>query len=100
MIPRIEGDLLEMGRALLPPEHTLVLADPTDDAPELAAKVRESDAIVWVATAVGAKGGIPAAVWDAVPGHVKLIHTLSAGYDEIDLDRARAANVPVSTNGG
>lgn len=100
MVPKVEGDLLEMGRALLPPEHTLVLADPNEDASELAAKVRESDAIVWVATAVGAKGGIPSTIWEAAPGQIKLIHTLSAGYDEIDLDRARAANIPVSTNGG
>jgi len=39
-------------------------------------------------------------VWDAAQGRIKLIHTLSAGYDEVELDRARAANIPVCTNGG
>lgn len=100
MIPKIEGDLLEMGRSLLPPDQTLILGDLQEGGAAIAAKVREAEAIVWVATAVGAKGGIPDEIWENAPGRIKLIHTLSAGYDEIDLDRARQAGVPVCTNGG
>lgn len=100
VIPRIEGDLLEICQSLLPAGDTLIMGDPREGGPALAAKVKDADAIVWAATAVGLKGGIPADVWDAARGQIKLIHTLSAGYDEIDLDRARAANVPVCTNGG
>ncbi len=100
LIPRIEGDLLEICQSLLPAGHTLLMGDPREGGAALAAQVRDADAIIWAATAVGFKGGIPSEVWDAARGQIKLIHTLSAGYDEIDLDRARAANVPVCTNGG
>ncbi len=100
LIPKIEGDLLEICQSLVPAGDTLLMGDPREGGPALAAQVRNADAIIWAATAVGFKGGIPAEVWDAARGQIKLIHTLSAGYDEIDLDRARTAQVPVCTNGG
>ena len=100
LIPRVEGELLEIARSLLPPGDTLLMVDPTEGGPALAEQVREADAVIWAATALGRKGGIPAEVWGAAPGQIKLVHTVSAGYEEIALDRARAANVPVCTNGG
>ena len=100
LIPKIEGELLEICRSLVPADHTLILGDPREGGTALAEKVKEADAIVWAATAVGLKGGIPPEVWDAARGQIKFIHTLSAGYDEIDLDRAREVGVPVCTNGG
>ena len=98
LIPRIEGDLLEICQSLVPSGDTLVMADPDEDG--LAEKVQSADAVVWGATAIGRKGGIPAAVWEVGAGRIKFLQTLSAGYDEIDLNRARDAAIPVCTNGG
>ncbi|MBX6771795.1 MAG: lactate dehydrogenase [Chloroflexi bacterium] len=100
LFPRIEGDLLALAQSLLPPGHELVMADPREGGPALAEQVRQADVVLWAATAVGYAGGIPTEVWDAGPGHVKFIQTLSAGYDEIDLDRARRTGIPVCSNGG
>lgn len=100
LIPKIEGDLLAICQSLVPADVTLTMADPWDEPAALAAKVREADALIWAATAIGRKGGIPDVVWEAGAGHLKFIQTLSAGYDEIDLERARAAGIPVCTNGG
>lgn len=100
LMPRIEGDLLAIARSLIPSDVTLEMGDPSEPGPSLAAKAHQADAIIWASTAVGRKGGIPDAVWEACAGRVKLIQTLSAGYDEIDLERARAIGVPICTNGG
>jgi phosphoglycerate dehydrogenase-like enzyme len=94
LIPKVGDDVLEVGRALLPPGVTLTTGDLKEGGPALAAKVRESDAII------GFIGKLPPEVWEAAKGQVKLIHTLSAGYDEVEIDRARASGIPVCTNGG
>src|SRR5438105_8037338 len=40
-----------------------------------------------------------AAFFSAAPA-LKLVQLLSAGYDDVDLDAARRARVPVANNGG
>jgi phosphoglycerate dehydrogenase-like enzyme len=94
LIPTVGEDVLAIGRALLPSGMTLVTGDPNEGGAALAAKVQEADAII------GFIGRLPPEVWEVLPGRVKLIHTLSAGYDEVELDRARAKGLPVCTNGG
>ncbi|HEY8885163.1 MAG TPA: 2-hydroxyacid dehydrogenase [Chloroflexota bacterium] len=94
LIPKVADDVLTVARSLLPEGVTLATGDPKEGGAALAAKVKEADAIV------GFIGRLPPEVWQAIPGQIKLIHTLSAGYDEVEIDRARAAGVPICTNGG
>ncbi len=94
LIPTVGDDVLDVGRSLLPAGMTLITGDPREGGAALAAKAKESDVII------GFIGRLPPEVWEVAPGRIKLIQTLSAGYDEIELDRARAAGIPVCTNGG
>jgi phosphoglycerate dehydrogenase-like enzyme len=73
---------------------TLTTGDLKEGGKALAKKVKEADAII------GFIGRLPPEVWEVVPGRIRLIHTLSAGYDEVEIDRARATGIPVCTNGG
>lgn len=100
LIPKAPDEILDIARAQLPPGHTLTVADLTEPAEEVGAKVRDADAIIWGTTAVGRKGKIPEVVWREGAGRIKFLQTLSAGYDEIDLEKARASGIPVCTNGG
>jgi phosphoglycerate dehydrogenase-like enzyme len=94
LIPKVGDDVLEVARALLPEGVTLSTGDLKEGGPTLAEKVKGADAII------GFIGKLPAEVWEVIPGQIKFIQTLSAGYDEVEIDRARAAGVPVCTNGG
>ncbi len=94
LIPTIADDALAVGKSLLPPGYTLILGDPKEGGPALAAKVRQADVII------GFIGRLPPEAWEAARGQIKLIHTLSAGYEEIELDKARELGIPVCTNGG
>lgn len=100
LIPKPPDEILEIARAQLPTQHQLDIADLDDPAEALAEKLKNADAVIWGTTAIGRKGVIPDAVWNAGAARIKFIQTLSAGYDEIDLDRARASGIPVCTNGG
>jgi len=94
LIPRVGDDVLEVGRSLLPAGMSLTTGDPKEGGTALAEKVKKADAII------GFIGRLPPEVWEAATGQIKLIHTLSAGYDEVEIDRARASGIPVCTNGG
>lgn len=94
LTPKIADDALAIGQSLLPAGDTLILGDPKEGGPALAEKVRQADAII------GFIGRIPPEAWEAARGQIKLIHTLSAGYDEVELDRARETGIPVCNNGG
>ncbi|HLZ09831.1 MAG TPA: 2-hydroxyacid dehydrogenase, partial [Chloroflexota bacterium] len=94
LIPTVGDDVLAIGRAMLPEGMTLTTGDLKEGGEALAKKVKEADAII------GFIGRLPPEVWEVAPGRIKLIHTLSAGYDEIEIDRARATGIPVCTNGG
>jgi phosphoglycerate dehydrogenase-like enzyme len=94
LIPRVADDVLEVGETLLPEGMTLATGDPKEGGAALAEKVKQADAII------GFIGRLPPEVWAVAPGQIKLIHTLSAGYDEVEIDRARATGIPICTNGG
>jgi phosphoglycerate dehydrogenase-like enzyme len=94
LIPKVGDDVLEVARELLPDGVTLATGDLKEGGPALAEKVKAADAII------GFIGKLPPDVWDVIPGQIKFIQTLSAGYDEVEIDRARAAGVPICTNGG
>jgi phosphoglycerate dehydrogenase-like enzyme len=100
VFPRLPEEINAIAESLLPPGHVLIQANPDEPGPELVRKVHDADAVVWATTATGVKGGIPEEVWRAGGERIKFIQTVSAGYDEIDLDRARASGIPVCTNGG
>ena len=94
LIPKVGDDVLAVGRKLLPNGYTLITGDPKEGGPALAEKAKQADAII------GFIFKLPAEVWEVAPGRIKMIQTLSAGYDEIELDKARELGIPVCTNGG
>jgi len=94
LIPKVGDDVLEIGRKLLPEGYTLITGDAREGGAALAEKAKDCDAII------GFIFKLPPEVWEVASGRVKLIHTLSAGYDEIELDKARESGIPVCTNGG
>jgi phosphoglycerate dehydrogenase-like enzyme len=94
VIPTVGEDVLTVARSMIPEGVTLATGDPKEGGAALAAKVKQADAIV------GFIGRLPPEVWEVIPGQIKLIHNLSAGYDEVEIEKARAAGVPVCTNGG
>jgi phosphoglycerate dehydrogenase-like enzyme len=94
LVPKVGDDVLAIGRAMLPEGMTLTTGDLKEGGTALTEKVKEADAII------GFIGRLPPEVWEAATGRIKLIHTLSAGYDEVEIDRVRASGIPFCTNGG
>jgi len=94
LVPKVGEDVLAIGRAMLPDGMTLTTGDLKEGGAALAEKVREADAII------GFIGRLPPEVWEAAAGKIKLVHTLSAGYDEVEIDRFRESGIPFCTNGG
>jgi phosphoglycerate dehydrogenase-like enzyme len=78
-------------REIAPSEFDLAFAKP---GPDLGPALAESEYLV--CAPVLAMGD---AFYRAAP-RLKLVQLLSAGYDNIDLDAARRAGVPVANNGG
>jgi phosphoglycerate dehydrogenase-like enzyme len=97
MIPRIvvmppSQDAADIARTLAPAGFELVFA--RDGEPKLEAALRDAEYMVCYP---GFK--MPDAFYRAAPG-LKLVQLLSAGYDNVDLEAARRANVPIANNGG
>ena len=85
-------DVTDMARDLAPAGFETVLARP--DGPELEAALGEAEYMVCYPNVT-----MKDAFYRAAP-RLKLVHLLSAGYDNVDLEAARRAKVPVSNNGG
>jgi phosphoglycerate dehydrogenase-like enzyme len=94
LLPALTPAILEAGRRYLPEGLELVVADYARDPEHAVAAVSEADFILALARAV------PHPLLDAASGRVRLIQLLSAGYDEVDVARAREHGIPVATNGG
>lgn len=93
LYPRPAPDVLAIGQQQLPPDMTLDVVDRGLPPAELAAALASAEFLV------GFVGPLPEEAWAAAT-RLKLIQLLSAGYDSIQIERARAARVPVSLNGG
>jgi phosphoglycerate dehydrogenase-like enzyme len=82
----------EIAREMAPAGFELVLA--RNDRPEIEAALGSAEYMVCY-PGVSMKDPF----YRAAP-RLKLVQLLSAGYDDVDLDAARRAKVPVSNNGG
>lgn len=89
LYPRPVPAVLEIGRALLPTGYELDVVD----AAELAAALVDAEYLM------GFVGPIPEAAWEAAKS-LRLVQLMSAGYDDVQIDEARAKRIPVSLNGG
>jgi glyoxylate reductase/D-3-phosphoglycerate dehydrogenase len=97
MKPRIivvppSPDVSEIAREMAPSGFETVLA--SAGTPELAAALGEAEYMVCYPNVV-----MKDPFYRAAP-KLRLVHLLSAGYDNVDLEAARRAGVPVSNNGG
>jgi glyoxylate reductase/D-3-phosphoglycerate dehydrogenase len=97
MKPRIivvppSPDVSEIAREMAPSGFDTVLAPA--GTPELAAALGEAEYMVCYPIVV-----MKDPFYRAAPT-LRLVHLLSAGYDNVDLEAARRAGVPVSNNGG
>jgi phosphoglycerate dehydrogenase-like enzyme len=97
MSPRIivvppSAEVGQLAREMAPAGFELALA--RNDRPEIEAAVTTAEYMICYP-------GVPMkeAFYRAAP-RLKLVQLLSAGYDDVDLEAARRAKVPVSNNGG
>jgi phosphoglycerate dehydrogenase-like enzyme len=90
--PALPARIMDIARALLPPGFELVVVDMASPAflPSLA------DAEFFLGFAREALGRD---FYRAAP-RLKLVQLISAGYDRLDIEAARAAGVPIANNGG
>jgi phosphoglycerate dehydrogenase-like enzyme len=82
----------ELARELAPSGIELILAP--ESGPELTNAVSTAQFMVCYPNVK-----MPASFYRAAP-NLKLVQLLSAGYDAVDIEAARAAGVPVCNNGG
>jgi len=85
-------DVTDMARDLAPAGFDTVIV--RQDSPELEAALGEAEYMLCYPNVP-----MKDAFYRAAP-RLKLVHLLSAGYDNVDLAAARRAKVPVSNNGG
>ncbi|MCI0787719.1 MAG: lactate dehydrogenase, partial [Chloroflexi bacterium] len=74
-----------------PQDIELVIVDPALSDEEKASLIRDVDAVISMDVSVDLLKQAP---------NVKLIQTLSAGYDRLDLEAIGELGVPVANNGG
>ena len=97
MHPRIivvspSSEVNDIAGEMAPAEFELVLARP--DGPDLEAALGQAEYMVCYPNVT-----MKDAFYRAAP-RLRLVHLLSAGYDNVDLQAARRANVPICNNGG
>jgi phosphoglycerate dehydrogenase-like enzyme len=92
MSPKMPDPIIEMARAMLPADYELHVVD--QDDPKFGNAMLDADFFLGFA-----RGGMGPAFYRAAP-KLKMIQLISAGYDRIDIEAARAAKVPVANNNG
>src|SRR5262245_38384742 len=83
---------MEIARELLPPGMELVVVDP--GKPEFYDQAGDAEYYLG-----SPRAGIGNEFFRAAP-KMKLVQLTSAGYDRVDIEAARKAQVPVANNGG
>lgn len=86
-------EITDIARGMAPDGFDLRVIDLRD--PRLLAALRDAEYYIGFAR----PGTIGRAFFEAAPG-LKLVQLISAGYDQVDLEAARRARVPVANNGG
>ncbi len=93
LIPRLNEDVQAICRDQLPSGFELTVSDPSDGDDQFLADISR------VSFVIGFPRNLPARFWPEA-GHLKLVQSLSVGTDDVDLDAAKRAGVPVAVNGG
>jgi phosphoglycerate dehydrogenase-like enzyme len=89
--PRQSPEVLEIARGLTPPGFELVIVDP--GTPEFYEAAADAEYYLGLARQMGGE------FFRSAP-RLRLVQLLSAGYDRVDVEAARKAQVPVANNGG
>src|ERR687897_2400642 len=89
--PSQPGVILTMAKAMTPAGFELVVADP--GTPEFIQAAGDAQYYLGLARHMGGE------FFRTAP-NLKLVQLLSAGYDQVDVEAARKAKVPVANNGG
>src|SRR5881397_2045882 len=89
--PRQPQVILDIARSLTPPGFDLAIVDP--GTPEFYQAAVDAEYYLGFARQMGGE------FFRAAP-KLRLVQLLSAGYDRVDVEAARKADVPVANNGG
>ena len=89
--PKQPDPIVEIAKSLTPPGFELVMADP--GTPEFYNVAGEAEYFLGFARRMSTE------FFRSAP-NLKLVQLTSAGYDQVDIEAARKAGVPVSNNGG
>jgi phosphoglycerate dehydrogenase-like enzyme len=89
--PRQSPEVLDIARSLTPPGFELVVVDP--GTPEFYQAAADAEYFLGLARQMGGE------FFRSAP-RLRLVQLLSAGYDRVDVEAARKAQVPVANNGG
>ena len=89
--PRQSPEVLHIARSLTPPGFELVVVDP--GTPEFYQAAADAEYFLGLARQMGGE------FFRSAP-RLRLVQLLSAGYDRVDVEAARKAQVPVANNGG
>ncbi len=90
--PPISKTIMDVARGMVPDGYELDVLDRDD--PRFPEAMKEAEYLMGFP-----RPGMDAAFYRGAP-KLKLIQLVSAGYDRLDVEAARQANVPVSNNGG
>jgi phosphoglycerate dehydrogenase-like enzyme len=91
MAPRQPDEIMAIARCMAPPGFELVVTDP--GTAEFYSAAGEAAYFLGLARRMGSD------FFRAAP-RLRLVQLLSAGYDQVDVEAARKAGVPVANNGG
>jgi phosphoglycerate dehydrogenase-like enzyme len=92
VMSKLPEPIVDMARAMLPAGYDLQVIDQSD--PKFGTAMLDADFFLGFA-----RGGMGPEFYRAAP-RLKLIQLISAGYDRVDLEAARAAKIPVANNNG
>ena len=89
----LPADILELAQTMKPPAFHLHMLSAQASAADIAAAMRDADYLL------GFVRHLPDEAY-AQAKRLKLVQVLSAGYDRVNIDGARAVRVPICSNGG
>ena len=89
----LPADLLTQAQAMKPPGFTLHVLPADASAEDIAAAMQEAEYLMGFVRFLPDKGYARAS-------RLRLVQVLSAGYDRVNIAGARAARIPICSNGG
>jgi phosphoglycerate dehydrogenase-like enzyme len=89
----LPADILELAQTMKPPAFQLHMLPASASVADIAAAMRDADYLL------GFVRHLPDAAY-AQAKRLKLVQVLSAGYDRVNIEGARAVHIPICSNGG